>query len=103
MIAPRESAELAHELIAATCDKEGIVRGQLTLHADRGTSMRFANNARASAMPKNNEGRVAPRRSECTRLYMLKGFPIRRVGATRRDVAIEWCTGELRREAAIGR
>ena len=40
MIAPRESAELAHELIAATCDKEGIVRGQLTLHADRGTSMR---------------------------------------------------------------
>jgi putative transposase len=30
MIAPRESAELAHELIAATCDKEGIVRGQLT-------------------------------------------------------------------------
>ena len=40
MIAPRESAELAHELIAATCDKEGIARGQLTLHADRGTSMR---------------------------------------------------------------
>jgi len=40
MIAPRESAELAHELIAATCDKEAIVRGQLTLHADRGTSMR---------------------------------------------------------------
>ena len=40
MIAPRESAELAHQLIAATCDKEGIPRGQLTLHADRGTSMR---------------------------------------------------------------
>lgn len=40
MIAPRESAELAHQLIAATCDKEGIARGQLTLHADRGTSMR---------------------------------------------------------------
>ena len=40
MIAPRESAELAYEVIAATCDKEGIVRGQLTLHADRGTSMR---------------------------------------------------------------
>jgi putative transposase len=38
--APRESAELAQELIAATCDKEGIARGQLTLHADRGTSMR---------------------------------------------------------------
>jgi transposase InsO family protein len=40
MIAPRESAGLAHPLIAATCDKEGIARGQLTLHADRGTSMR---------------------------------------------------------------
>jgi putative transposase len=40
MIAPWESAELAHELIAATCDQEGIARGQLTLHADRGTSMR---------------------------------------------------------------
>ena len=40
MIAPRESAELAHQLIAATCDKEDIARGQLTLHADRGASMR---------------------------------------------------------------
>lgn len=40
MIAPRESAELAHELIAATCSKEAIAPGQLTLHADRGTSMR---------------------------------------------------------------
>lgn len=34
MIAPREPAELAHEIIAATCDQEGIARGQLTLHAD---------------------------------------------------------------------
>src|SRR3989338_9891065 len=40
MIAPRESAELAHEPTPATCDKEAIPRGQLTLHADRGTSMR---------------------------------------------------------------
>ena len=40
MLAPRESAELAQELIAAPCDKEGIPPGQLTLHADRGTSMR---------------------------------------------------------------
>ncbi len=40
MLAPRESAALAHELIAATCDQEGIVPHQLTLHADRGTSMR---------------------------------------------------------------
>jgi transposase InsO family protein len=40
MLAPRESADLAHELIAATCDHEQIAPGQLTLHADRGTSMR---------------------------------------------------------------
>ena len=40
MLANQETAELAHELIAATCDKEGIVPEQLTLHADRGTSMR---------------------------------------------------------------
>lgn len=40
MLAPRESAELAQELIAATCDREQIPRDQLTLHADRGASMR---------------------------------------------------------------
>jgi transposase InsO family protein len=40
MLALRESAELAHELIAATCEKEAIPPGDLTLHADRGTSMR---------------------------------------------------------------
>jgi putative transposase len=40
MLAPHESAVLAHELIATTYDREGIVPGQLTLHADRGTSMR---------------------------------------------------------------
>ena len=40
MLAARECAELAKELIAATCDKEAISKDQLTLHADRGTSMR---------------------------------------------------------------
>lgn len=40
MLAPHESAALAQELIAATCDREGVAAGQLTLHADRGTSMR---------------------------------------------------------------
>lgn len=40
MLAPRESAELAQELIATTCDREQIPREQLTLHADRGISMR---------------------------------------------------------------
>ena len=40
MLAARECAELAKELIAATCDKQAISPDQLTLHADRGRSMR---------------------------------------------------------------
>jgi putative transposase len=39
MVAARESAVLAEKLIAATCAKQGIGRGQLTIHADRGSSM----------------------------------------------------------------
>jgi putative transposase len=40
MVATRESAVLAQRLIADTVEKEGIGPGQLTIHADRGTSMR---------------------------------------------------------------
>jgi putative transposase len=40
MLAARESADLAKALIATCCEREGIERGTLTLHADRGTSMR---------------------------------------------------------------
>ena len=40
MIAPQESAELAEKLIADTVAKQAIVPGTLTLHADRGSSMR---------------------------------------------------------------
>lgn len=39
MVADRESEALAVELIEQTCVKQGIQRGQLTLHADRGSSM----------------------------------------------------------------
>jgi putative transposase len=39
MVADGESAELARRLIADTCDKQGIEPGQLTIHADRGSSM----------------------------------------------------------------
>jgi len=39
MVAGRETAELAKRLIAATCEKQGIAAGTLTIHADRGTSM----------------------------------------------------------------
>jgi putative transposase len=40
MLAPHESAALAERLIAETCAKHDIPPGQLTLHADRGSSMR---------------------------------------------------------------
>ena len=40
MLAARACSERAKELIAATCDQEAIAKDQLTLHADRGTSMR---------------------------------------------------------------
>lgn len=40
MIALREAAELAEQLIAETVAKQGIAPATLTLHADRGTSMR---------------------------------------------------------------
>ena len=40
LIAERESATLAKQLIAESCTKQGIEPDQLTLHADRGSAMR---------------------------------------------------------------
>jgi len=39
LLADRESAELAEHLLADTIAKHGVDRDQLTIHADRGTSM----------------------------------------------------------------
>ena len=39
MVAHRESATLAERFIHATCGRQGIDRGQLTIHADRGPAM----------------------------------------------------------------
>ena len=39
MVATRESAALAEELISRTCAKQRISAGQLAIHADRGSSM----------------------------------------------------------------
>ncbi|WNZ59067.1 IS3 family transposase [Myxococcus sp. MxC21-1] len=39
MVAHRESATLAKKLLALTCERQGVVPGQLTIHADRGSSM----------------------------------------------------------------
>jgi transposase InsO family protein len=50
MIAHREAAELAEQLIADTIDKQNIVPGTLTLHADRGTSMRSKSVAQCSSI-----------------------------------------------------
>jgi putative transposase len=38
-VAARESATVAQELIAACCEQQGVTRGQLTIHADRGSPM----------------------------------------------------------------
>lgn len=40
MVATRESAALARQLIDATCRKQEIDRDQLTIHADRGSAMK---------------------------------------------------------------
>jgi putative transposase len=40
MVAPKESAALAEKLIRETCLRQGILPGQLTVHADRGSSMK---------------------------------------------------------------
>ena len=40
MVAHRESAALARRLIEESCARQGIVPGQLTIHADRGSSMK---------------------------------------------------------------
>lgn len=39
LVAHRETAALAEKLIRETCLRQGIVPGQLTIHADRGSSM----------------------------------------------------------------
>lgn len=40
LIADAESSALAGKLIAETCERQGIQPGQLTIHADRGSSMK---------------------------------------------------------------
>lgn len=40
LIADAESSALAERLIAASCERQGIRPGQLTIHADRGSSMK---------------------------------------------------------------
>jgi putative transposase len=63
LVAPRESARLAEELIAASAHAERIDPGQLTLHADRGTSMTSRTVAQLladSASPAPTRDRTCP-------------------------------------------
>ena len=60
MLAERESAELAKRLIKETCSKQGIVAEQLTLHADRGTSMKSKPLADAPVGPRGDEDPQPP-------------------------------------------
>jgi putative transposase len=39
LVAPRESATLAEQLMATSCDRQRILPEQLTIHADRGAAM----------------------------------------------------------------
>ena len=40
LVASRENSDLAVHLISETCDRQGIEKNQLTLHADRGSPMK---------------------------------------------------------------
>lgn len=40
LVANRESSDLARELIEESCTRQGVQKEQLTLHADRGSSMK---------------------------------------------------------------
>ena len=59
-LAERESAELAKRLIKETCSKQGIVAEQLTLHADRGTSMKSQAASDAPVGPRGDEDPQPP-------------------------------------------
>ena len=59
MVAPREGAGLASKLIEETCQKQIILPGQLTIHADRGSSMRSACGLPAGRSPHHQDPQPA--------------------------------------------
>ena len=59
MVAPRESKALAERFIRETCERQGILPGQLTVHADRGSSMKSKPVARR---PRGHQEPLAPAR-----------------------------------------
>ena len=57
----RESSQLAERLIQHTCESHAIRPGQLTLHADRGSSMKSKPVARCSPIRGHEDPRAPPR------------------------------------------
>jgi putative transposase len=70
MAATCESAALAEKLIAATCVKQGISRGQLSIHADRGSPDLQAGRA-AAGRPRRHPVPLPPARVQ--RQPVLRG------------------------------
>lgn len=64
LIAESEKASLAKRLIAESCHKHGVQPGQLTLHADRGTSMTAKTTAQLLADLSIAESHSRPRVSD---------------------------------------
>jgi putative transposase len=85
MVAERELAALAERLILESCAKQGIVRDQLTVHADRGPSMTAGTVVQLYAMlgitPSHSRPRVSNdnpySESQFKTLKYQPGFPDR--------------------------
>ena len=82
-IARSESAKIAQRLIAACCEQQRVVRGQLTVHADRGSPMI----AKSTAQPYVDLGiaqslSVPPRSSRMRFVQRLRlGAPLEHSGS----------------------
>jgi putative transposase len=86
MVAPAESAALAEKLIKETCEKQRISRDQLTIHADRGSSMKSKGSRRPTAGPTRamitRTPRLSSRHSSTGRTFQSGSDASRTPGAT---------------------
>ena len=89
MVAHRESATLAQKFIGETCARQGIDRGQLTIHADRGARDDLETGGALTRRPRRDED---PRPAACLQRQPVLGgavqdaeVPAGLPGAVRRD------------------
>ena len=87
MIAQGESAQLAKKLIAQTVAKHDIAPGQLTLHADRGTSMRSKLVAELLVDLDITKTHSRPHVSDDNPFYVAPKLMLREWQRARKDVA----------------